>query len=1831
MKKQMKLFTFLTKPLVLFALLFAFGVGEMWAGTKTVYVETTQCSTYDNVYIHYWDDGSGDQVATQITDYFWMASIPENAKWCVFRKVDGSGYNYLENVTNSDNFFYVVSFDQSKGNSHATTHLKTYDGTEYIYWRTNPADYNAWGDDNATLQIRLIRLDGDNLGFVNATDKDATTDHIARYLVPAGTYIRPELHTTKNNAYSKTFEFSATATDNFIYNFTNDGGRANWATTFFARSAYVYFDNTNSQWTDAYKEILVGRDGTSDTYNMTLVPNTNNLYCYTSGLTYNDFTQFCFVGNSSHWGQYNDNPNNRKGSANTNTANYQVNMDHSSRLYNLFIPAGTTKGTSLTHTAYGDYTSLNYTQTVEQKLSENGGDSYSTSTRALATVSVNSYKMTSATGTTADGGSITSGQSSKSCDAARTATVTYLVSSVAEGYTFVGWYDGDTEKSTSTTYTYEATEAKTITARFKANAYTVVFNGNDKTSGSMSNQTFYYNVAQNLTTNAYGKNGYNFGGWTTNNDGTGSSYTNGQSVSNWSSTDGASITIYAKWTQNVTLDLESGTSGSTSVTATYNSATLGSYDNPERSGYTFGGYYSGDDGTGELIINTSKALQANKTDNADVYTGAGGIWKHAGATTLHAQWTAKDYTINLANMEATTPGTTSVDVTFDASTNMTASNPIIKPTKTHYDFAGYWTSENTGVTLDHQLIAADGKWIKEVEGYTSHDGSGNPTWVHDYAISLYAKWTEHEYAVTLAISPAGAGTTSPASSTTAKYVTASADITATPSTGYSFREWGFSKTDEKYDVYVSDDKTYSSTDATIKINAQHNGTLTANFTPNTYTVRFENLGADAGHKGSLDTTVTFNDTIHMKGRIEVPSKTYYDFGGYYISTNKGATLTTQIIDANGNWNKGVSGYTGEKEGVASWVCAADTVLYAKWTEKSHTVAVNVSSGGYSGNPGKVQINSVDVNEVTVGEVTWSAIMTPIANPGWKFAGWEKSSFVDFDLEHYHSDYQESRNNSMVIKAYAEDQTITAVFEPRYYLVGGELVGNNDDITTSGMPGWGNYDAPFIVTTSSPLLATCTRTLTNADKTYKILVRDKNDGISYGVNTDPFEVIEDGESLLFDDANYKVYLYAKGGTTFTFKITDLDASGHPYVSLDRPHQLHFGTGYAGIDNLSSVTSGTTGGTLAVTANESTLSNEDWVNYGTDVTYSPSAATGYTFGGFYSSNEYSYCFTQDNPWVHHNVTGDDNVYAKFEEKSTSVTLANDGNGHVTIGGNTETSTTCGVTTTRELTAVPNEGYIFSSWNKSGDDIEITSTSTNPTTLTGNGAGETDGQEVRANFTYRYSIKGTMNGEDWKIDHLIANIGTNAGSKDTGYVEITLPANTTYEFAIYDKKTGVANPWLKNGTNEVFIMTYTNHTNWSFGTDKTSNCGITTAGKGTYKFIFNITDKTMTVTYPTSYQVNYGASVGGSVTSVKDDDNNDVPNGGYVRSGGNVTYTATPNDGYTFVGWCNDDSYGEPFTTYNPWPNNSVTATSNAYAKFKSTNFVIYRSGDMAEDDRAALDDVESYGGGTISEIIEYRMKVHTLDQWTSLYLPFEVNAVKVWDEADGAYYDIVPFYRIDGKFYTGHYIIRKPETVTNYAIATFEENWQDPTSPDGYLPNANTPYIIQWHDDYFLNKYISFFGEAEQTIPTEFTAGAAPSVDDVVNVHGNNTMHNGAVIDAYLLEPDYGPFGAWLREDIGTDRTIKPFECYILAKAETTARYRVLRRGMKIDDTPTGWDDVANSENQTTITVYTIAGFRIAQYTDCSFAEAAKRLNTEHSEGIYILRSENESVKLMIGGK
>lgn len=78
--------------------------------------------------------------------------------------------------------------------------------------------------------------------------------------------------------------------------------------------------------------------------------------------------------------------------------------------------------------------------------------------------------------------------------------------------------------------------------------YTVIFNPNSTAyTGSMGNQTFEYNVSQVLSANGYRVLEYRFDYWTTEPDGSGTRYEAGYSLSQMTTEDGATITLYAQW------------------------------------------------------------------------------------------------------------------------------------------------------------------------------------------------------------------------------------------------------------------------------------------------------------------------------------------------------------------------------------------------------------------------------------------------------------------------------------------------------------------------------------------------------------------------------------------------------------------------------------------------------------------------------------------------------------------------------------------------------------------------------------------------------------------------------------------------------------------------------------------------------------------------------------------------------------------------------------------------------------------------------------------------------------------------------------------------------------------------------------------------------------------------------------------------------------------------------------------------------------------------------------------------------------------------------------
>ncbi len=116
-----------------------------------------------------------------------------------------------------------------------------------------------------------------------------------------------------------------------------------------------------------------------------------------------------------------------------------------------------------------------------------------------------------------------------------------------------------------------------------------------------------------------------------------------------------------------------------------------------------------------------------------------------------------------------------------------------------------------------------------------------------------------------------------------------------------------------------------------------------------------------------------------------------------------------------------------------------------------------------------------------------------------------------------------------------------------------------------------------------------------------------------------------------------------------------------------------------------------------------------------------ATGYQFDGWYTEATGGTQLSSSKTYTYY-PTAATTVYARFSEKMSTVTLIASpaGVGSFTIGSAAATSTTAGVTTKRSVTAVPISGYHFVRWSITGG-AHISSTTANPTTVTGDGTGD------------------------------------------------------------------------------------------------------------------------------------------------------------------------------------------------------------------------------------------------------------------------------------------------------------------------------------------------------------------------------------------------------------------------------------------------------------------------------------------------------------------------------
>lgn len=175
----------------------------------------------------------------------------------------------------------------------------------------------------------------------------------------------------------------------------------------------------------------------------------------------------------------------------------------------------------------------------------------------------------------------------------------------------------------------------TFTPTYTENKYTIAFNGNGNTGGSMSSLTNVgYDDSKTLTANAFTKTGYTFNGWNTKADGSGTSYADKASVSKLSATNGATVTLYAKWKANsytIKFNANGGSGSMSDLAMTYGTAKNLTANSFTRTGYDFLGWSTSNTAT--------TATYADKASVKNLVT--------SGTVTLYAVWKVKTYTITV--------------------------------------------------------------------------------------------------------------------------------------------------------------------------------------------------------------------------------------------------------------------------------------------------------------------------------------------------------------------------------------------------------------------------------------------------------------------------------------------------------------------------------------------------------------------------------------------------------------------------------------------------------------------------------------------------------------------------------------------------------------------------------------------------------------------------------------------------------------------------------------------------------------------------------------------------------------------------------------------------------------------------------------------------------------------------------------------------------------------------------------------------------------------------------------------------------------------------------
>ena len=445
---------------------------------------------------------------------------------------------------------------------------------------------------------------------------------------------------------------------------------------------------------------------------------------------------------------------------------------------------------------------------------------------------------------------------------------------------------------------YDGEEVR-LYAQWRLVHYTIAFDANGGTGDAPAPQDGYYGQEVILTANVFTRENYGFIKWNTDAGGAGQDYADGAHVTDLSTTDGATVTLYAQWQGNqytITFNGNGNTSGLMDVqTARYGEQVNLNQHAYSKTGYKFREWNTAEGGTG--------ASYGDKAQVSDL-----------GSITLFAQWDPITYYVSFSQNYI--GGAHSMDdqtLTYDVAENLSANIYV----REGYTFAG-WNSdyEGNGISYTDQ---------QEVINLVHTDGA---------SYFLFAMWTPNTTTVTLKPN----GGTGDDVVVTATFGQALPFFTKPTMTGYNLA--GFFTAVEGGDKVINADGTLVQGDVDDHVDdgmwACLSNTVTLHAQWEKKTTR---VTIDANGGSTSISQVTFTYETSLQGGLSGadPVRTGYNWSGYYTQREGGILIASE----GANFESDVDEYVSE----GLWIYeGAELTLFIHWTPRQTQLVLNFNDG-----------------------------------------------------------------------------------------------------------------------------------------------------------------------------------------------------------------------------------------------------------------------------------------------------------------------------------------------------------------------------------------------------------------------------------------------------------------------------------------------------------------------------------------------------------------------------------------------------------------------------------------------------------------------------------------------------------------------------------------------------------------------------------------------------------------------------------------------------------------------------------------------------------------------